>query len=214
MQSLQALNGTLRLSHLHKGTREGMTQPDLPLSPREYSTHHSHAHFFLHPSGPAAISDTHSRARQAMLLLPWLELLLTLDQYQKKKKLSLGIIQCIPVPPQSVFVQCFKYVKHYINANYYYNVPLLPVNSPHRPTDTFPTSRFSTFVASEITLFSFTLPFAIWSRPSEALNSLHYYEGLLGLVPNHSRNNPWWLVSDCVCERLCNNRALACLGPS
>lgn len=133
---------------------------------------------------------------------------------KKKKSSPLGIMQCIPVPPQSVFVQCFKYVKHYINANYYYNVPLLPVNSPHRPTETFPTSRFSTFVASEITLFSFTLPFAIWSRPSEALNSLHYYEGLLGLVPNQSRNNPWWLVSDCVCERLCNNRALACLGPS
>lgn len=117
-------------------------------------------------------------------------------------------MQCIPVPLQSVFVQCFKYMRRYINANYYYNVPLLPVNSPHRPTDTFPTSCFSTFTASEITLFSFTLPFAIWSWPSEALNSLHYYEGLLELVPNHARNNPWWLVSDCVCVNVCATTGL------
>lgn len=102
----------------------------------------------------------------------------------------MGIVQCIPTSLWSLFVQCFKYMKHYINANYYYNVPLLPINSPHRPTDAFPTSHFSTSMAPEITLFSFTLPFAIRSQPSAALNSLHYYEGLLELVPNHSRNNP------------------------
>lgn len=68
-------------------------------------------------------------------------------------------------------------------------------STPLADQQTFPTSRFSMPMAPENTLFSFTLPFATWSRPSEALNSLHYYEGLLELVPNHSGNNPWWLVS-------------------
>lgn len=120
----------------------------------------------------------------------WRYLLPYINTKKKIKTSPLGIGQCIPAPLRSLFVQCFKYMKHYINANYYYNVPLLPINSPHRPTDAFPTSRFSTSTAPEITLFSFTLPFAIRSQPSAALNSLHYYEGLLELVPNHSRNNP------------------------
>lgn len=68
-------------------------------------------------------------------------------------------------------------------------------STPLTDPQTFPTSHFSMPMAPENTLFSFTLPFATWSQLSEALNSLHYYEGLLELVLNHSRNNPWWLVS-------------------
>lgn len=193
---------------LHKGTREGMTELDLPAVPQ--GTRYSPQPWpflpaFLWPCcnkwHPFTCQASHAAA-------PLTRATCYHRSTPKKTQTSpLGITQCIPVPSQPVFVQYFKYTKRYINVNYYYNVPLLPVNSPHRPTDTFPTSRFSTFVASETTLFSFTLPFAIWSPPSGALNSLHYYEGLLELVPNHSRNNPWWLVSDCVCECLCN-RAL------
>lgn len=77
-ENYMALQGFHTFGRAHKNTWQNQISP---VFPREYSTHHNHTHFFLHLFGPAAKSDTHSHARQAMLLLPSLELLVTLDQH-------------------------------------------------------------------------------------------------------------------------------------
>lgn len=66
------------------------------LSPREYCTHHSHAHLFLHPSDPAAISDTHSCNQASHAAAPLTGVTSYLRSIPKKpphkspKNLSLG----------------------------------------------------------------------------------------------------------------------------
>lgn len=71
-----------------QGHMRSNTRARLPIAPQGTLYSPQPRPFLPASSGPATASDTHAHARQAMLL-PWLELLVTLDQYQikgRKKK--------------------------------------------------------------------------------------------------------------------------------
>lgn len=97
------LHGTLGLSHLCKGTREGTTEPDLPIVPQGilYSPQPSP---FLSASLWPCCNKWHPYTCQASYAAAPLTRATCYPRsiLKKKNKLNssaLGIMQCIPVPP-------------------------------------------------------------------------------------------------------------------